>query len=371
LKAKDFYSFKEVKKMLVREEIEARETLGLNPLATRANLSGGRELWEEADPIRTCFMIDRDRVVHSKSFRRLKHKTQVFVAPPGDHYRTRLTHTLEVNQIAKTIGAGLNLNLDLIEAIALAHDVGHTPFAHAGEQILNELTDGHFRHNENSIRVLTRVEQHRSRSGLNLSAEVLDGVLHHSGYGKGEQRAYTLEGQVIRISDKIAYVQHDIDDAVRAGLLTLDQIPQEFIDILGTTHSQRIATLVTDTIYNTRKLMASSPNTMVEPGPEIERALWGLREFMFENIYHGPVCQAERTRAMFIIEHLFAYYKKHPDKMSPVYQQIVTEEGLEKAVVDYISGMSDAYCVALFKDIYIPKSLVPDAGRVLARSVEV
>ncbi len=356
--------------MSVREEIEARETSGLNPLATRANMSGGRKIWEEADPIRTCFMIDRDRVVHSKSFRRLKHKTQVFVAPPGDHYRTRLTHTLEVNQIAKTIGAGLNLNLDLIEAIALAHDVGHTPFAHAGEQILNDLTDGHFRHNENSIRILTRVEQHRSRSGLNLSDEVLDGVLHHSGYGKGAQRAYTLEGQVIRISDKIAYVQHDIDDAVRAGLLTLDQIPQEFLDILGITHSQRIATLVTDTIYHTRKLMASSPITMVEPSPEIERALWGLREFMFENIYRGPVCQAERTRAMFIIEHLFAHYKKFPGKMSSVYQQIVEEEGLEKAVVDYISGMSDAYCVSLFKDIYIPKSLVPEAGKAFSNAVE-
>ncbi len=357
--------------MTIREEIEAREIAILNPQATLASKSKGRQLREEADLIRTCFMIDRDRVVHSKSFRRLKHKTQVFVAPPGDHYRTRLTHTLEVNQIAKTIGAGLNLNLDLIEAIALAHDVGHTPFAHAGEQILDELTGGHFRHNENSIRVLTRVEQHRIRSGLNLSAEVLDGVLHHSGYGKGEQRAYTLEGQVIRISDKIAYVQHDIDDSIRAGLLTLEQIPREFLDILGDTHSQRITTLVTDTIYHTRQLMAVSPVPMVEPGPEIERALWGLREFMFENIYRGSVCQAERTRAMFIIEHLFDYYKKFPGKMSPVYQQIAAEEGLERAVVDYISGMSDAYCVTLFKDIFIPKSLVPDAGRIFGASEDV
>jgi dGTPase len=349
--------------MLIREEIEAREIAALNPQATLSSKSKGRQLREEADPIRTCFMTDRDRVVHSKSFRRLKHKTQVFVAPPGDHYRTRLTHTLEVNQIAKTIGAGLNLNLDLIEAIALAHDVGHTPFAHAGEQILDELTSGHFRHNENSIRVLTRVEQHRVRSGLNLSAEVLDGVLHHSGYGKGEKRAYTLEGQVIRISDKIAYVQHDIDDSIRAGLLTLEQIPREFLDVLGNTHSQRIATLVTDTIYHTRQLMAIG-TPMVEPGPEIERALWGLREFMFENIYRGSVCQAERTRAMFIIEHLFDYYKKFPGKMSPLYQKIAIEEGLETAVVDYISGMSDAYCVTLFKEIFIPKSLVPDAGKI-------
>jgi dGTPase len=350
--------------MTVREEIEAREISGLNSLATLACRSRGRELREEPDPVRTCFMIDRDRVVHSKSFRRLKHKTQVFVAPPGDHYRTRLTHTLEVNQIAKTIGAGLNLNLDLIEAIALAHDVGHTPFAHAGEQILDELTGGHFRHNENSIRVLTRVEQHRDRCGLNLSAEVLDGVLHHSGYGKGEKRAYTLEGQVIRISDKIAYVQHDIDDSIRAGLLKLEQIPRELLKILGNTHSQRIATLVTDTIYNTSKLMASSSVPVVEPGPEIERALIELREFMFENIYRGSVCQAERSRAMFIITNLFDYYKKFPDKMSPVYLQIAEEEGMERAVLDYISGMSDAYCISLFKDIYIPKSLVPDASRI-------
>lgn len=356
--------------MTVREEIEARELASLDILAKAASKSAGRQIKEDPDPIRTCFMVDRDRVVHSKSFRRLKHKTQVFVAPPGDHYRTRLTHTLEVNQIAKTIGAGLNLNLDLIEAIALAHDVGHTPFAHAGEQILNELTGGHFRHNENSIRVLTRIEQHRDRSGLNLSAEVLDGVLHHSGYGKNLPRASTLEGQVIRISDKIAYVQHDIDDAVRAGLLTIEQIPGEFLDILGTTHSQRIATLVIDTIDHTRQLIKSQLTPVVEPSPEIERALWGLREFMFETIYRGSVCQAERTRAMFIIEHLYNYYKKFPDKMSPLYLLIADEEGMDQAVVDYISGMSDAYCISLFKDIYIPQSLVPETGRFIGTKNE-
>ncbi len=350
--------------MTVREEIEERELSGLAPQATLAGRSAGRQVKEEPDPIRTCFMIDRDRIVHSKSFRRLKDKTQVFVAPPGDHYRTRLTHTLEVNQIAKTIGAGLNLNLDLIEAIAMGHDVGHTPFAHAGEQILNELTGGNFRHNENSVRVLTRIEQHRGeRSGLNLSAEVLDGVLHHSGYGKIAPRAATLEGQVIRISDKIAYVQHDIDDAIRAGLLTLDQIPGEFLKVLGTTHSQRIATLVIDTIYHSRSLLNTDAVPVVEPGPETERALWGLREFMFETIYRGPVCQAERSRSMFIIEHLYDHYKKFPEKMSPLYLQIADEEGMERAVVDYISGMSDAYCISLFKDLYIPQSLVPGAGR--------
>lgn len=345
--------------MPVREEIEARERTGLNRWATQAVMSAGREKQEDPDPIRTCFMIDRDRIVHSKSFRRLKHKTQVFVAPPGDHYRTRLTHTLEVNQIAKTIGAGLNLNLDLIEAIALAHDVGHTPFAHAGEQILNELTGGNFRHSENSIRVLTRVEQRKGQGGLNLSAEVLDGVKNHSGYGQVGPHASTLEGQVIRISDKIAYVQHDIDDAMRAGLLSQEDIPQQYLEVLGTTHSQRIATLVIDTIYNTRSKMASGSDLLVEPGPQTERALWGLREFMFEKIYRGPVCEAERSRSMFIISHLYDYYRKFPAKMGPLYLQIADEEGMEQAVIDYISGMSDAYCINLFEDIYIPRSLVP------------
>ncbi len=348
--------------MIIREQIEQRENHGLHPLAARSVNSRGRDVSEPADPIRTNFMLDRDRIVHSKSFRRLKHKTQVFVAPPGDHYRSRLTHTLEVNQIARTIGAGLNLNLDLIEAIALAHDVGHTPFAHSGEQILHELS-GHFRHNENSIRVLTRVEQHKGRNGLNLSHEVLDGVLHHSGYGEDEVNAYTLEGQVIRLSDKIAYVQHDIDDSIRAGLLSPEQIPQEFLDKLGYTHSMRIATLVTDTIHNSLKLMQNPQTAQIKPSPEVEQALLGLRQFMFDNIYRGPVCQAERSRAMFIIEHLFHYYKKHPHKMSEVYQKIAAEESLERAVVDYISGMSDAFCVAIFEDIYIPKSLVPDANR--------
>lgn len=348
----------------IRQEIEARENEGLSEYAVRSQDSSGRQRSEVPDPIRTCFMVDRDRVIHSKSFRRLKHKTQVFVAPPGDHYRTRLTHTLEVNQIARTIGAGLNLNLDLIEAIALAHDVGHTPFAHSGEQILNEITSGHFKHSENSVRVLTRVEQHKGDSGLNLSLEVLDGVLHHSGYGQGGSYASTLEGQVIRIADKIAYVQHDIDDAIRAGLLTLDQIPARFLDVLGITHSQRIATLVIDTIDNTRRAMAAGLPVVVEPGPVAERALWGLREFMFENIYRGAVCQEERNRAMFIISSLYDYYMKNPSKMSPLYLQIAEQEGLERAVLDYISGMSDAYCINLFKDIYIPQSMVPDTRRI-------
>ncbi|QGT99970.1 dNTP triphosphohydrolase, broad substrate specificity [Candidatus Syntrophocurvum alkaliphilum] len=347
--------------MRVRNEIEQREKSILSPHACLASNSKGRLNFEEPDPIRTCFMIDRDRIVHSKAFRRLKHKTQVFIAPPGDHYRTRLTHTLEVNQIARTIGAGLNLNLDLIEAMSLGHDVGHTPFAHAGEQILDILLSNGFKHNENSIRVLTKIEQHKNRNGLNLTVEVLDGVLNHSGYGKSESSSYTLEGQVVRLSDKIAYVQHDIDDSIRAGLLNLDDIPVEYLEILGYTHSMRIGTLVSDIINNTKKIIEKNNVVKVEPSEEVERALKGLREYMFETIYRGPVCQAERTRAMFIIEHLLKYFMNNPHKMSPVFQTIADEDGLEQAVGDYISGMSDAYCVSLFQDIYIPQSLVPSA----------
>ncbi|MDD2619337.1 MAG: deoxyguanosinetriphosphate triphosphohydrolase [Syntrophomonadaceae bacterium] len=351
--------------MEIREEIEAREAAVLASWATLSQNSKGRQTREDPDPVRSCFMLDRDRVIHSKSFRRLKHKTQVFIAPPGDHYRSRLTHTLEVNQIARTIGAGLNLNLDLIEAIALAHDVGHTPFAHAGEQILDRLLSCGFRHNENSIRVLTRVEQHKGCNGLNLCAEVLDGVRCHSGYGTNEPEAFTLEGQVIRLSDKIAYVQHDIDDSIRAGLLKMEDIPNEYLKILGYTHSNRIATLVINTIKNSRKLIHNGEKPRVEPEQMVENALRGLREFMFQAIYRGPVCQAERSRAEFIIEHLFAYYMKHPHRMTPLFRTIADDEGLERAVADYISGMSDEYCISLFQDIYVPQSLVPNAYRVL------
>lgn len=345
---------------MIREEIEEREKSCLGPHATLAVNSRGRLRSEAPDPIRTCFMVDRDRVVHSKSFRRLKHKTQVFIAPRGDHYRSRLTHTLEVNQIAKTIGAGLNLNIDLIEAMALAHDVGHTPFAHAGEEVLNQLLPGGFRHNENSIRVLTRVEQHRSGPGLNLSVEVLDGVLHHSGYGTQGQLAETAEGRVIRLSDKIAYVQHDIDDSIRGGLLSLQDLPREYIDVLGESHSQRIATLVIDTIEYSRGRMNNHEVPVIEPSPPIEAALRGLRQFMFEAIYNGPVCQAERKRAAFVIEHLFKYFLNNPSKMTPVYLEIAEQEGLERAVADYIAGMSDEYCIGIFESVYVPRSLVPD-----------
>ena len=349
--------------MLIREEIEARERSSLSVWAALSEQSRGRAIFEPGDSIRTCFMRDRDRIVHSKSFRRLKHKTQVFVAPNSDHYRTRLTHTLEVNQIARTIGTGLNLNLDLIEAVALGHDVGHTPFSHAGEQILDQLASKPFRHNENSIRVLTRIEQRRGEDGLNLSWEVLDGILNHSGFGKERPKAGTLEGQVIRISDKIAYVQHDIDDSIRAGILRLEDIPSIYLQRLGYSHSERISSLVTDTIHYTRRNLQQGKRE-VSPSPEMEEALVGLREFLFETIYRGPLCEAERSRSMFIIEHLFNYYMKHPEKMNGIYLRIVEEEGLEQGVIDFIACMSDDYCVSSFNDIYVPRSLVPDLQRI-------
>lgn len=223
----------------MREEIEDWERQQLSPFAMVSADSQGRSRPEELDGLRTCFMRDRDRIIHSKAFRRLSQKTQVYITPSGDHYRTRLTHTLEVNQIAKTIGKALRLNEDLIEAIALAHDVGHTPFAHTGEEVLNQLMPGGFRHNVNSVRVLARIERHKGRPGLNLSREVLDGVLHHSGYGTAQKGAATLEGQIIRFSDKIAYVQHDIDDSIRAGVLREDDLPGQFTEVLGHSHGER------------------------------------------------------------------------------------------------------------------------------------
>ena len=351
--------------MDIRLQIEQREKVMLSPWAICAANSQGRERLEKPDPIRTAFMLDRDRIIHSKSFRRLKHKTQVFIAPPGDHYRTRLTHTLEVNQIGKTIAAGLNLNLDLIEAIALAHDVGHTPFAHSGEIALNHLLPDGFQHNRNSIRVLTRIEQHKDKPGLNLTAEVLDGVLHHSGYGENKPPAATLEGQTIRLSDKIAYVQHDIDDSIRAGLLSPQDLPTEYIKVLGTTHSERIATLVSDAIYYTNTLMAAADNKpTVSLSPPIDQALRGLRNFMFKNIYQGDICKAERRRATFIIEKVFEFFMQNPQKMSPLFLQIAEEEGLARAVGDYISGMTDDYCTSIFEAIYVPRSLLPDVTKI-------
>lgn len=347
--------------MFMREELEQWERRQLSPLAMLSAQSQGRGRPEEPDPLRTCFMRDRDRIIHSKAFRRLSQKTQVYITPSGDHYRTRLTHTLEVNQIAKTIGKALRLNEDLIEAIALAHDVGHTPFAHTGEEVLNKLMPRGFRHNVNSVRVLERIERHKGQQGLNVCREVLDGVLCHSGYGTSQKGAATLEGQVIRFSDKIAYVQHDIDDSIRAGVLRETDLPRQYTDVLGHSHGDRITTLVTDLVLCGRERMAGAQRReQVQLGftSTVDAALKGLRSFMFDNVYKGGICSQERERAALVVEYLFRHYCGHPEQMPELYRQIAEQEGLEQGVCDYISGMSDAFCISVFKEITIPRSFI-------------
>ncbi|MDF2884053.1 MAG: deoxyguanosinetriphosphate triphosphohydrolase, partial [Clostridiaceae bacterium] len=285
----------------------------------------------------------------------LKHKTQVYIKTWGDHYRTRLTHTLEVAQIAKTIGKGIGLNEDLIEAIALGHDIGHVAFAHSGEEVLNELLPGGFRHNENSVRVLKRIE--KQGNGLNLSDEVLDGILHHSGFTNNTKLAYTLEGQVVRYSDKIAYVNHDIDDSIRAGLLTQDDLPEDILKILGVNHGDRIDTLVKSCIYNTiSNINKNVIKIVIEE--EKEAALSKLRQFMFEKIYRGSILKVERDKAKFVLKQVFEYFYKNPNRMPPIYIKISETEGLYQGVADYISGMSDDYCLMIFNDIYVPKLVI-------------
>lgn len=341
--------------MILREKLEQREKLILIEQASFALASKGRKHAENDDELRTAFMIDRDRIIHSKSFRRLKHKTQVYIKTWGDHYRTRLTHTLEVAQIGKTIGKGIGLNEDLIEAIAMGHDIGHVAFAHNGEEVLDKLLPGGFRHNENSVRVLTKIE--KLGRGLNLTEEVLDGILHHSGFSNSASKAFTLEGQVVRYSDKIAYVNHDIDDSIRAGLLKEEELPQNSIKILGKNNSERIDTLVKDCIYNTLDNI-NKGIIEVSLSDEIANSLGELRSFMFQNIYKGSVLKIERDKAKFVLEQVFKYFLEHPEKMPEFYMDTVKKEGLYIGVADYISGMSDDYCLLLFNDIYVPKIVV-------------
>jgi dGTPase len=340
--------------MNIREKIENKEKLILIPQAAFSVKTMGRNIKEKKDAIRTDYMIDRDRIIHSKSFRRLKHKTQVYIKTPGDHYRTRLTHTLEVNQIGKTIGKGIGLNEDLIEAIAMGHDIGHVAFAHSGEELLNKLLPEGFKHNENSIRVLTKIE--KQGKGLNLTGEVLNGILYHSGFSS-ESKASTLEGQVVRYSDKIAYVNHDIDDSIRAGLLEEKDIPSIATRVLGRTNSSRIDTLVKDCIYTTLKNIDNGI-VQVALSDEIFDALYVLRNFMFKRIYKGDILKSERNKAKFVLEQVFNYFSKYPDKMPDLYLDIVKKEGIYRGVADYTSGMSDDYCLMMFHNIYVPKFVI-------------
>jgi dGTPase len=339
----------------IREKIEKNELAILNENASMSLNSLGREKKEEKDTIRTVYMVDRDRIIHSKAFRRLKHKTQVYIKTWGDHYRTRLTHTLEVAQIAKTIGKGIGLNEDLIEAIALGHDIGHVPFAHNGEEVLNKLNVNGFKHNENSIRVLTKIE--KNGEGLNLTKEVLNGILYHSGFSKNDGKAFTLEGQIVKYSDKIAYVNHDIDDSIRAGILKMSHIPKTLIDILGDTHGKRVDTLVKDCIYSTLHNL-SVGKVEVTLSENMEESLGKLRDFMFRKVYRGEILAIERNKAKFVLEQVINHFNKNPDKMPQFYQKIVEEEGLQAGVTDYIAGMSDDYCLWIFNDIYVPKLII-------------
>ena len=329
--------------MTFREEREAFEAENLSKYAALAGKSKGRDRDIEPCPLRTCFQRDRDRIVHCKAFRRLKHKTQVFLAPAGDHYRTRLTHTLEVSQIARTISRALWLNEDLTEAIALGHDLGHTPFGHAGERALN--TRCSFRHNIQSLRVVEKIEN--DGEGLNLTWEVRDGILNHS----MSRKAATLEGRVVRLADKIAYINHDMDDAVRAGILKEDDIPQDIRDILGQTRRDRLDLLIKDIVAS------SAGRDDIFMSDDIFQAMLDLRKFMFDNLYFNPECKSEEVKAHAMLLELFDYFTDHPEKMPGEYLGLMDRYGqsLERTVCDYISCMTDYYSVAVYKELFVPE----------------
>ncbi|WP_297199502.1 deoxyguanosinetriphosphate triphosphohydrolase [uncultured Flavonifractor sp.] len=330
--------------MVLREQTEAAEAALFSPYACLSAHSRGRMVPLEPCPTRTCFQRDIDRIVHSKAFRRLKHKTQVFLEPEGDHYRTRMTHTIEVSRIARTIARGLRLNEDLAEAAAYGHDLGHTPFGHAGERVLNEIMPGGFAHNEQSLRVVDRLEL--DGEGLNLTYEVRRGILCHT----GPDQAETLEGRLLRLADKIAYINHDIDDAMRGKIIYPMDLPLSVAQVLGFTSSERINTLTVDIITQ-----STGKNDIVQ-SPACRDAMNELREFMFEYVYHSPVAKGEEGKAQDMLRRLFEYYVKDPDKLPSEYQDIRVEEGVERAVCDYISGMTDTYAVEQFSDAFIPKS---------------
>jgi len=348
--------------MCPREVTEQWELQWLSPHAAKSALSKGRKVPEPKCPIRTEFQRDRDRILHSKAFRRLMHKTQVFIAPRGDHYRTRLTHTLEVAQIARTICRALRLNEDLAEAIALGHDLGHPPFGHEGEEALDKAyrkydPEAHFRHYEQSLRVVEVLE--RDGQGLNLTYEVLDGIGYHS---KGqsdlslepddkEHMPSTLEGQVVRIADRIAYVNHDLDDAVRAGILTLDDVPKSVLDVLGYTHSQRITTLVWDIVEQ------GIDDGRVKMSQKVLKALNDLKDFLFEKVYlNERQVKAEADKCRLVIESLFDYYMQHPNELpiGPRDKSSLTQKELARLVCDYIAGMTDRYAIDLFTRLFVP-----------------
>ncbi|WP_105615082.1 deoxyguanosinetriphosphate triphosphohydrolase [Vallitalea okinawensis] len=331
--------------MILREVYEDKEEQLLNQFATRSKSSKGRKQEEEKCDIRTEFQRDRDRILHCKAFRRLKHKTQVFIAPEGDHYRTRLTHTLEVAQIARTISRALGLNEDLTEAIALGHDLGHTPFGHSGEQALNEITKMGFRHNEQSVRVVEQIE--KKGAGLNLTYEVIDGILNHP----TSNQPHTLEGQVVRISDKIAYINHDIDDAVRGKVLDLGRLPEEPVKVLGDTSRERINNMIHNLIIH------SLDQNKITMSDAYSMALKEIRQYMFKNVYIGSKAKEQEKKAKDLIKSLFFYYHENWEAMPDEYTSLIIkhQEPIERVVCDYIAGMTDTFAINAYCRLKLPR----------------
>lgn len=328
--------------MLVRERQEQLERQILSPRAALAAESKGRERAEEPCAYRTAYQRDRDRVLHCKSFRRLKHKTQVFLSPEGDHYRTRLTHTLEVSQISRTIARALQLNEDLTEAISLAHDLGHTPFGHAGERALNSIMPEGFRHFEQSVRVVECLEN--DGAGLNLTYEVRDGVRTHT---RGDP-AQTLEGRIVRIADRVAYINHDIDDAIRAGVLSEQDVPASIREALGDRRTTRIDTLVTSIVENSGEDIGMDYQTSVYFDQ--------LHEFMFDAVYRNPVAKSEENKVDGLVRAMFEYFVRHPERLPDDYHWIWEKDGAERAACDYIAGMTDNYALEVYHELFIPRS---------------
>ncbi|MCC7008355.1 MAG: deoxyguanosinetriphosphate triphosphohydrolase [Acidobacteria bacterium] len=341
--------------MTIREQLEAREREFLAPQAARSAASRGRRRPEREDPIRPAFQRDRDRIIHSKAFRRLKHKTQVFFAPTGDHYRTRLTHTLEVSQVARSIAKVLRLHEELTEAIALGHDLGHPPFGHAGERVIDRLVPGGFSHYAQSLRIVDLLEN--GRQGLNLTWEVRDGIARHSKGKHGlpvgapaADRASTIEGQIARVADIIAYVNHDIDDAVRAGVLEPAALPASATAVLGETSSQRINTMVTDVVHRTLDAGLAE----IRMSDEVLDATLALRSYLFDAVYENPRATAEFEKASGVLGGIWGRIRQRPEPyLDPA---TIAEEGLDAAARDFVAGMTDRYAVALFEELFVPRS---------------
>ncbi len=331
--------------MTIRENLEQWEEDYLSPFAAKSKNSKGRKREETECDIRPVFQRDRDRIIHCKAFRRLKDKTQVFLTPEGDHYRTRLTHTLEVSQNARTIAKALKLNEELVEAIALGHDLGHTPFGHAGERALNRVCPLGFDHSVQSVRTVDRLE--KGGQGLNLTYEVRDGILNHQTSGL----PHTLEGKVVRLSDKIAYIHHDMDDAVRAGILRETDVPGEIRAVLGSSPGERLDCFIHDIVTN------SMDRNDIIMSERVYKAMRDIRQFMFDNVYKNPIAKSEEIKAEMLMETLYHHYMKHADDMPEEFLRLLSEgEPRERVVCDYVGAMTDRFAIALYSDIFVPKS---------------